>query len=170
MWVAALFTFLFLIKQTSAETCVAGKYCSSEWFSSNRCTVCPAGYSCPGQTPSAFGNYCWENDPSKANNAPKSRCSAGKYSGRQWSSCANCAAGKISGSTASYCASCTAGKYSVEASSCKDCEAGKFSTTVRASSFSTCEDCPDGKASEVGATSCQVCAAGLYPVEGEELR
>ncbi|GMH84715.1 hypothetical protein TrVE_jg5244 [Triparma verrucosa] len=65
---------LMSILLTANAACGPGSYCASEWLGgANRCSDCPTGYYCPGQSDGS--QDCWGEGDS-GDNAPKIQCPA----------------------------------------------------------------------------------------------
>ena len=188
---------------TSCTECTAGKQALSSNGASS-CVDCVAGrYSDNG---AALCTPCGLNEFSSSGSSSCSDCVAGRYSGGSASSCTNCPEGTSSesGESCIPCASgraavsggacelCAAGRYSVGgASTCTPCPDGSYQSTSGSSSCSlcasgtftsaevghaSCSNCPGGKNSVVGASTCydladnfETCPEHEYDGPGSEL-
>ncbi|GMH62134.1 hypothetical protein TrLO_g3234 [Triparma laevis f. longispina] len=170
----AIFLLLFscFVQLASAETCVAGRYCSSEdWWGVNQCSDCPAGFYCLGQD-DEWGLNCWgsSNERNSDNNAPKEPCPKGRFSNEpSQPSCTICSSGKYQSSTGgTLCTGvCSAGKFLSdegyketnhdEETDCKSCGTGKYQSDEGSAACTLCP--PNTHSTSVGAVKPDVCLA-----------
>ena len=171
------------------DPCPIGNYQNEE--SCQTCKLCQAGTyngetgrpSCKGCTIGTFSseiglssqNQCKSCLPGTYNDetgkALCKSCRAGTYNNETGKAlCKSCLAGHYqpdAGKT--NCEECVAGSYSTEetgALSCTKCLQGTASTTIGASTNSTCIKCIGGQYStSAGASSCSSCLKGTYSAE-----
>eukprot|EP01047_Picozoa_sp_COSAG01_P013211 COSAG01_NODE_614_length_14830_cov_87.820572_14_plen_1089_part_00 len=123
-------------------TCSHGSYSAA---GSSSCALCPPG--------------TYASDTSGC-----SKCAPGRFQDRSGADdCTDCGARLASQAGASRCMPCAAGYIAVN-HICVSCSPGRFSggSAYGSATDNTCEDCPAGQSSRLGAGSCEVCAAGLF--------
>jgi hypothetical protein len=86
--------------------------------------------------------------------------------------CTDCIPGrysKVSGGSEDGCLACAEGKWADsfgQNADCISCAPGRFSNITGANSVTKCIECPGGRTSSYGATSCSVCPAGTFSLPG----
>ena len=164
---------------STCTPCSAGTYtnntgqcvpCGSDSTSTPGSHVC----TCLNTSPYPNTSYVWN----KGSNSCSLLCDAGYYRGSA-TTCTQCPANTYCPQGAASPAQCPTNTYSVAGSEfctfdtgvgsaqcpagtwasesenmCRLCQPGTYSTTVGATSASTCLPCPSGKTSNAGATSC----------------
>ena len=163
--------------------CVAGRY--GDETNSSACKACAAGTFSDNTTVRVSESVCQNciagkySDEGEAQTSADTckACKAGTYSiaGEMQTSatvCTNCTQGKYSDggeaqTSADTCKACKAGTYSTAgemqttANVCTNCTRGKASAAVGANMSSSCEECVDGKFTELtGQVSCKFCPGG----------
>ena len=133
------------VSRDDCIACEAGRYGPDPGIGSlDGCPVCPVG---------KYGDI--------AELLACRDCAAGKSSAATQatleSTCVSCTPGQISDAGAGACTPCPVGSFSSNYVSCALCPSGTWSSTLSASSGSSCEDCAPGMYSEAGAESCTTC-------------
>lgn len=129
--------------QTSCKACPAGYSCADP---TSVPVACPAGtYSLSGQKQCTFcppGHQCYVQA------APPVLCQQGYYSPGNWTNCTECAAGYIcpagSQGPSPEGSICPPGHYCPNTRLTRKCPKGTYSSTLGATSISTCLNCTEG--------------------------
>jgi hypothetical protein len=151
---------------TPCVKCSTGQYRGEE-DSSDRCIVCPSGYTIDSNG-SAVCQTCELGKYGSAKEGVCSECLHGFYQDyRGKEECVKCKVGlnffdenkqRVVGRTAP-CEKCSTGRFGTAAGDCEICTQGKYSDSL--GSFE-CLTCNAGKVANDQNIACQDCAAGLY--------
>jgi hypothetical protein len=130
------------VENEACSNCTSGKYSNSSGASV--CTTCPQGHFCYGTGETA-----------------PTPCPAGTFGDKEESeTCSNCTSGRYSNSSGvSVCTPCLEGHFCYgpgKSTAPTPCPAGKF---VDKEESEMCSNCPSGKASYSGATTCAFCGS-----------
>lgn len=162
---------------TECLDCAQGKYTTG-----GACTNCPAGKFLNGVGSSASDcKSCGAGYYSSAAATSCSYCAIGQSSGNEASSCSTCSSGQYYYSLRCY--NCPAGQYSHTGifiytgwpyygsgfnlvRTCSACSAGKYQDQAGQDLSGSCKNCPSGKGSVGGQSSCSTCSKGRYESGG----
>ena len=161
-------------------SCDAGSYLPAKGMT---CSLCEAGYYCPG---GSFQFSCY-------NNQERGQCTGNRYSVAGSSSCqvcevagyavtknadgfntgcARCPAGTIPKSDHSECEECPAGSYSRAGdTSCLICDRDGYAITQNDNGLNTsCDSCSDGWVANSDHSACEECPAGYMCTSGRAIK